>query len=89
MQKRPNAGPVGVPNPDRMNSIIKNRLRAAAPNPQDRRSARPAAHRSPRAGIARGGLERPVIEKVLTHLGLDLQPPPRGRAREAGQAFAT
>ncbi len=30
-------------------------------------------------------LERPVIEKILTHLGLDAQPPPRGRAREAGQ----
>ena len=30
-------------------------------------------------------LERPVIEKILTHLGLDPQPPPRGRAREAGQ----
>jgi hypothetical protein len=29
-------------------------------------------------------LERPVIEKILTHLGLDPQPPPRGRAREAG-----
>ncbi len=28
-------------------------------------------------------LERPVIEKILTHLGLDPQPPPRGRAREA------
>ena len=28
---------------------------------------------------------RPVIEKILTHLGLDPQPPPRGRAREAGQ----
>jgi len=27
-------------------------------------------------------LERPVIEKILTHLGLDPQPPPRGRARE-------
>jgi hypothetical protein len=25
-------------------------------------------------------LERPVIEKILTHLGLDPQPPPRGRA---------
>ncbi len=34
-------------------------------------------------------LERPVIEKILTHLGLDPQPPPRGRAREAGQDFAT
>jgi hypothetical protein len=33
-------------------------------------------------------LERPVIEKILTHLGLDPQPPPRGRAREAGQAWA-
>jgi hypothetical protein len=29
-------------------------------------------------------LERPVIEKVLTHLGLDPQPPPKSRAREAG-----
>ncbi|MDH4050319.1 MAG: hypothetical protein OEU93_01995 [Rubrivivax sp.] len=28
-------------------------------------------------------LERPVIEKILTHLGLDRQPPPKGRAREA------
>ncbi|MCC7100947.1 MAG: transposase [Rubrivivax sp.] len=30
-------------------------------------------------------VERPVIEKILTHLGLDPQPPPRGRAREVGQ----
>jgi hypothetical protein len=30
-------------------------------------------------------LERPVIEKILTHLGLDPQPPPRGRAREVVQ----
>jgi hypothetical protein len=30
-------------------------------------------------------LERPVIEKILTHLGLDPQPPPKGRARAAGQ----
>jgi hypothetical protein len=30
-----------------------------------------------------------VVEKILTHLGLDRQPPPRGRAREAGQNFAT
>ncbi len=28
---------------------------------------------------------RPVIEKILTHLGLDPQPPPRGRAREVVQ----
>ncbi|MCL4696393.1 MAG: transposase, partial [Burkholderiaceae bacterium] len=33
-------------------------------------------------------LERPVIEKILAHLGLDPQPPPRGRAREAGQNCA-
>ncbi len=33
-------------------------------------------------------LERPVIEKILTHLGLDPQPPPRGRACDAGQDFA-
>jgi hypothetical protein len=30
-----------------------------------------------------------VIEKILTHLGLDPQPPPRGRAREARIDFAT
>ncbi len=30
-------------------------------------------------------LGRPVIEKILTHLGLNPQPPPSGRAREAGQ----
>jgi hypothetical protein len=28
-------------------------------------------------------LERPVIEKISTHLGLDPQPPPKGRVREA------
>jgi hypothetical protein len=33
-------------------------------------------------------LEQRVIEKILTHLGLDPQPPPRGRACEAGQDFA-
>jgi hypothetical protein len=33
-------------------------------------------------------LERPVIARILTHLGLDPQPLPRGRAREAGQGFA-
>ena len=27
-------------------------------------------------------LERPVIQKILEHLGLDPQPPPQGRARE-------
>ena len=32
-------------------------------------------------------LERQVIEKILTHLGLDPQPPPRGRAREMGEAW--
>jgi hypothetical protein len=33
-------------------------------------------------------LERPVIEKILAHLGLDAQPPPKGRVREAGLHFA-
>ena len=28
-------------------------------------------------------LERPVIEKILTHLGLDRQPPPRAPARQS------
>jgi hypothetical protein len=30
-------------------------------------------------------LEPPLIEKILTHLGLDPQTPPRGRARGIGQ----
>ena len=29
-----------------------------------------------------------VVKKILAHLGLDAQPPPKGRAREAGQDFA-
>ena len=29
-----------------------------------------------------------AIGKILTHLGLDPHPPPRGRASEAGHAFA-
>ena len=33
-------------------------------------------------------LERPVIEKILSYLGLDPQPPPKGRVREAGLHFA-
>jgi hypothetical protein len=33
-------------------------------------------------------LERLVIEKILSHLGLDPQPPPKGRAREPGPHFA-
>ena len=32
--------------------------------------------------------ERPVIEKILGHLGLDPQPPPKGRAHEVGPAWA-
>ncbi len=34
-------------------------------------------------------LERGVIQKILDHLGLDPQPPPKGRARESGPHFAT
>jgi len=33
-------------------------------------------------------LQRAAIGKILTHLGLDPRPPPRGRASEAGYAFA-
>ena len=33
-------------------------------------------------------LERAVIQKILAHLGLDPQPPPKGRAREAGPHVA-
>ena len=45
--------------------------------------------RCPRCGggqvkIIAAILERAAIEKILTHLGLDPQPPPRGKAREAG-----
>ena len=29
-------------------------------------------------------LERPVIEKILAHLGLDPQPPPRGPKGRSG-----
>ena len=29
-----------------------------------------------------------VIHKILDHLGLDPQPPPKGRARELGLQFA-
>jgi hypothetical protein len=32
-------------------------------------------------------LERLVIKKTLTHLGLDPQPQPRERTREAGPDF--
>jgi hypothetical protein len=32
-------------------------------------------------------LERPVIEKMIVHRGLDRQPPPKGRVREAGLHF--
>jgi hypothetical protein len=35
--------------------------------------------------IITASLERPVIKKILGHLGLDPQPPPRERAREIGQ----
>ncbi len=33
-------------------------------------------------------LQRAAIEKILAHLGWDPRPPPRGRASEAGHAFA-
>jgi hypothetical protein len=33
-------------------------------------------------------LERTVIGKILTDLGLDPQPPPRSRTREAEHEFA-
>jgi hypothetical protein len=33
-------------------------------------------------------LQRAAIGKILTHLGSDPRPPPRGRASEAGHAFA-
>jgi hypothetical protein len=32
-------------------------------------------------------LERPVIEKILSRLGLDPQSPPQGRVRETGEAW--
>jgi hypothetical protein len=49
--------------------------------------------RCPRCGagqvkIIAAILERAVIGKILTHLGLDPQPPPRSKAGEAGLEFA-
>jgi hypothetical protein len=38
--------------------------------------------------IIAANLERAVIQKILVHLGLNPQPPPRGRARDSGQEFA-
>ena len=38
--------------------------------------------------IIAGIRERPVIEKIHRPLGLDPQPPPESRAREAGIDFA-
>jgi hypothetical protein len=35
--------------------------------------------------IIAGIRERPVIEKILTHLGLDPQPPSRAPARKPGR----
>lgn len=32
-------------------------------------------------------LKRPVIETILSHLGLDAQPPRRGRVGETGEAW--
>jgi hypothetical protein len=32
--------------------------------------------------------QRAVIEKILSYLGLDPQPPPKGRVHEAGLHFA-
>jgi hypothetical protein len=34
-------------------------------------------------------LERPVIENIVAHLGLDPQPPPRRRKPEVGHDFAS
>ena len=49
--------------------------------------------RCPRCGagdvkIIAAILERAVIGKILTHLGLDPRPPPRSEAREAWHEFA-
>jgi hypothetical protein len=49
--------------------------------------------RCPRCGagqvkIIAAILERAVIGKILTHLGLEPQPPPRSKAGEAGHEFA-
>jgi hypothetical protein len=34
-------------------------------------------------------LERPLTEKTLTHLGLQVQPPPKGSVRESGMLLTT
>ncbi len=42
--------------------------------------SRPSASR--RINIGAAILERPVIEKILTHLGVEPRPPPKAPARE-------
>jgi hypothetical protein len=48
--------------------------------------ARPALEWHWRAPV--GIPERPVIQRMLDHLGLDPQPPTKGRACEPGPRFA-
>jgi len=47
-----------------------------------RHAARPGLRRRRAHKVIAAIHERPVVEKMLTHLGLDPQPPPKGRARE-------
>ncbi|GMV46309.1 MAG: hypothetical protein AMXMBFR66_17070 [Pseudomonadota bacterium] len=53
------------------------------------RRASPAMQYCPNCGagelkITAAILQRTVVETILAHLGLDPQPPPGSRAREAG-----
>jgi len=50
------------------------------------RLSRPAASR--RISIGTAILERPVIEKILTRLGLLAQPPPKARALQSAPMHA-
>ena len=38
--------------------------------------------------ILKAMVQRPVLEQILAHLGLDPRPPPRGQGHEAGGDFA-
>jgi hypothetical protein len=84
--------PVHTQTPAEARAAYRERRFYAQPDPAPMAEVRelsaggvPARLYRPAAGTLPAILERPVIEKILTHLGLDPQPPPRGRAHEAGQ----
>jgi hypothetical protein len=64
-------------------------VRAVGRQPQRTQDDAPILYERhrPELKIIAAILERPVIDKILTHLGLDPQPPPSALARERWQVF--